>query len=127
MRKIYLTESLLGVRGFRRWEKVTGVKKGRWDWANVIWIESGRHMGRDVSVGDRVVRGFPGGSVVKNSPVSAGGWGTGLIPGSERSLGVGNGIPLQYSCLEGKFHGQRSWWPTTHGYAIWHTFWISWV
>jgi len=24
----------------------------------------------------------------------------GLIPGSERSLGGGNGSPLQYSCLE---------------------------
>ena len=31
----------------------------------------------------------------------------GLIPGSGTSPGVGNGNPLQYSCLE-KFHGQRS-------------------
>ena len=31
----------------------------------------------------------------------------GLIPGSERSPGVGNGNPLQCSCLE-KFHGQRN-------------------
>lgn len=52
MNKIYLTENLLGARGFRRWEKETVVKKGRWDWANVIWIESGGHMGKDVSVGD---------------------------------------------------------------------------
>ena len=36
-------------------------------------------------------QGFPGGAVVKN-PV--------LIPGSGRSPGVGNGNPLQYSCLE---------------------------
>ena len=32
---------------------------------------------------------------------------SGSIPGSGRSLGVGNGNPLQYSCLE-NLHGQRS-------------------
>ena len=42
--------------------------------------------------------GFPGGSVVKNPPVNAGD--AGLIPGSGRSPGEGNGNPLQYSCLE---------------------------
>ena len=31
----------------------------------------------------------------------------GLIPGSGRSSGEGNGYPLQYSCLENP-HGQRS-------------------
>ena len=40
---------------------------------------------------------FPGGSVVKNPPVNAGD--TGLIPGLGKSPGVGNGNPLQYSCL----------------------------
>ena len=40
---------------------------------------------------------FPGGSVVKNSPASAGD--VGLISGSGRSPGVGNGNPLPYSCL----------------------------
>ena len=40
---------------------------------------------------------FPGGSVVKNPPASAGD--AGSIPGSGRSLGEGNGNPLQYSCL----------------------------
>ena len=42
-------------------------------------------------------RGFPGGSVVKNLPVSVGD--TGWNPGWERSTGGGNGNPLQYSCL----------------------------
>ena len=46
-----------------------------------------------------------GGRVVKNLPANAGD--TGSILGSGRSPGVGNGNPLQYSCLE-KFHGQRS-------------------
>ena len=41
--------------------------------------------------------GFPDGSVVKNPFANAGE--SGLIPGSGRSPGVGNGNPLQYSCL----------------------------
>ena len=45
--------------------------------------------------------GFPVGSVVKNPPVNAGdARDAGFIPGSGRFLGVGNGNPLQYSCLE---------------------------
>ena len=45
--------------------------------------------------------GFPSGSVVENSPANAGDTGdVGLIPGSGRSSGEGNGYPLQYSCLE---------------------------
>ena len=42
--------------------------------------------------------GFPGGSVVKNQPTSAGDAGSNL--GSGRSPGGGNGKLLQYSCLE---------------------------
>ena len=36
--------------------------------------------------------------MVKNLPANAGN--VGLIPGSGRSPGEGNGSPLQYSCLE---------------------------
>ena len=47
------------------------------------------------------VFGFPAGTVVKNLPASAGSSrAAGSIPGSGRSPGVGNGNPLQYSCLE---------------------------
>ena len=42
--------------------------------------------------------GFPGGSLAKNSPASAGDMGS--IPGLGRFPGEGNGSPLQYSCLE---------------------------
>ena len=42
--------------------------------------------------------GFPGGSGVKNLPTNAGD--AGSIPGRGRSVGVGNGNPLQESCLE---------------------------
>ena len=41
---------------------------------------------------------FLAGSVVKNSTANAGE--AGLIPGSERFPGEGNGNPLQYSFLE---------------------------
>ena len=42
--------------------------------------------------------GFPGGSVVKNTPANAGDLGS--FPGSGRTPGEENGNPLQYSCLE---------------------------
>ena len=38
----------------------------------------------------------------------------GLIPGSGRSPGEGNGNPLQYSCL-GNPMDTGAWWPTVHG------------
>ena len=44
------------------------------------------------------MRGCAHGAVVKNPPAKAGD--AGLIPGSGRSPGGGNGNPLQYSCLE---------------------------
>ena len=40
---------------------------------------------------------FSGGSVVKNPPANA--RDAGLIPGSGRSTGEGNGNSLQYSCM----------------------------
>ena len=53
--------------------------------------------------------GFPGGSVVKNSPTNVGD--LGLIPGLGRYPGVGNGNPLQYSCLENSMD-RGAWWAT---------------
>ena len=43
------------------------------------------------------LRGFPGGSVVKNPPANAGD--VGSIPGLGRCPGEGNGNVVQYSCL----------------------------
>ena len=50
--------------------------------------------------------GFPGGSAVKTPPANAGD--IGLIPGSGRSPGEGNGNPPTPVYLSGKSHGQRS-------------------
>ena len=58
------------------------------------------------------VKGFPGGSVVKNPPFNAGD--QGLIPGSERSPGQGNGNTLQYSYL-GNSMDRGAWQATVHG------------
>ena len=52
--------------------------------------------------------------VVKNLPANAGD--VGLIPGSGRSPGEGNGIPLQYSCL-GNPMDRGAWWAVVHGVA----------
>ena len=49
--------------------------------------------------------GFPGGSDSKESAYSAGD--LGLVPGSGRSPGEGNGYPLP-AFLPGESHGQRS-------------------
>ena len=57
----------------------------------------------------------PGGSVVKNPAASARDTGdTDSIPGWGRSLGEGNGNPLQYSCLENSMD-RGAWWATVHG------------
>ena len=74
--------------------------------------------------------GFPGGSDGKESACNTGD--PGSIPGSGRSLGEGNGNPLQYSCLENSMD-RGAWWATLHGVAkSWTRLspcgeWLSWV
>ena len=52
--------------------------------------------------------------MVKNLPASAGDAGDlAWIPGSGRSPGVGNGSPLQYSCLENSMESRLA------GYSAW--------
>ena len=55
--------------------------------------------------------GFLGGSVVNNSPSSTGD--SGSIPGLGISPRVGNGNPLQYSCLKNPMD-RGAWWATVH-------------
>ena len=68
--------------------------------------------------------GFPGVIVVMNSPVNSGD--TGLIPGSGRSPGVGNGSPLQYSCPENSLD-RGVWGDTVCGLAKVWTGLSNWV
>ena len=59
--------------------------------------------------------GFLGDLVLKNLPANAGDTrDVGSIPGSGRSPGVGNGNPLQYSCLENPMD-RGAWRATVHG------------
>ena len=65
------------------------------------WNSKDKHLQEEVSF-------WLFGSAVKNPPANAGdARDTGLIPGSWISPGVGNGNPLQHSCLK-KSHGQGS-------------------
>ena len=55
--------------------------------------------------------------MVKNLPANAGDLrDLGLIPGSGRFPGGGNGNPLQYSCLENSMD-RGAWWASVHGEA----------
>jgi len=53
--------------------------------------------------------------VVKNLPASAKDTSS-IRDRSGRSLGEGNGNPLQYSCL-GNSMDREAWWPIVHGVA----------
>ena len=65
---------------------------------------------------------FPGGSVVKNPPANVGD--AGSIPGAGRFLRVGNGNPLQYSCLRNPTD-KGTWQATVHGVAKGRTHWAT--
>ena len=55
--------------------------------------------------------------MAKNLPANAGdARDLGSLPGLGRSSRVGNGTPLQNSCLE-NFMDRRAWWATVHGMA----------
>ena len=62
----------------------------------------------------RTILGFPHSSLGKESACNAGNLGS--IPGSGRSPGVGNGNPLQYSCLENPMD-RGAWRATVHSVA----------
>ena len=58
--------------------------------------------------------GFPGGAAVKNLPANAGdARDAASIPGLGRSPAIGNGNPVQYSCLENLMN--RVVWRATYG------------
>ena len=55
--------------------------------------------------------GFPGDAMVKNPPANA--EDAGSIPASRKSPGVGNGNPLNYSCLKNSLD-RGVWQATVH-------------
>ena len=59
-----------------------------------------------------LILALPGGSDGKECACNAGD--LSLVPGLGRSLGEGNGIPLQYSCLENPMD-RGAWQATVHG------------
>ena len=62
-----------------------------------------------------LILGVPSGSMVKNPSANAGDTGdVGLISGSGRSPGEGNGNPRLYSCL-GNPMDRGAWWATVYG------------
>ena len=65
-------------------------------------------------MGNKDYMGFPDGSEDKASASNMGD--LGLIPGSGRSPGEGNGNPLQYFCLENPMD-RGAWWATVHRVA----------
>ena len=65
---------------------------------------SGRKLGVVIKGQHVIFGGFPGDSYGKRSAYKAGD--PGLIPGSGRSPGEGNGNPLQCSCLENPRDGE---------------------
>ena len=61
-----------------------------------------------------LIRGFSYLYGRRNPPANGGN--EGLIPGSKRSPGEGNGYPLQFPCL-GNPTDRGAWWVTVHGVA----------
>ena len=68
--------------------------------------------------------GSPGGPVVKNPPANVGNMG--LITGSGRSPGGGNGNLLQYSCLENSMD-RGAWWATYSPWSHSQTWLSNWA
>ena len=72
----------------------------------------GEVMDWETGINIYTLLGFSGGPSGKAATCIAGH--LGLIPGSGRSPGGGNGNPLQCSCLE-NFMDRGAWWITVHG------------
>ena len=71
-------------------------------------MRAGSHLLFIISTYFTIIMGFLGAPVVKNPLTNA--RDAGLIPGSRKSPGEGNGNPLQYYCLD-----RGAWRATVHG------------
>ena len=84
------------------WNKCNKVARYKFIYRNVLFFYT------------LIVRDFPGGSEGKESACNAGN--PGLIPGSGKSPGEGNGYSLQSSCLWDPID-RGHWQATAHGIA----------
>ena len=101
---------------------------GMWDSPNIPLLDDPRPPSlclwyQKFVVNDtlRILRTFSGSSDGKESSYNA--RDLGLIPGSGRYPGEGDGSSLQHSCLENSMDN-RSWWATVHGVSNSHT-WLE--
>ena len=100
-----------------------------------IWIWTGRQTRKGLLECQHMTQkrrqvwryqGYPGNTVVKNPLANAGdARDVSLIPGSERFPGVGNGNPLQYTCLGNPMDKVR--WATVHGVTKRQTWLSNWA
>ena len=77
-----------------------------------MWLNQFNFSDLTSSLRTTDISGYRGCSDGKESAYNVGN--QGLISGSERSTGEGNGKPLQYSCLENPMN-EGSWQATIHG------------
>ena len=96
------------------WSEVINVHKlfhyaSKWNWSHKINNNNPPSLDLPRAL---VFTGFPGGWDSKESAGNAAD--LGLIPGSGRYPGEGNGNPLQYSCL-GNPMDRGAWWATVCG------------
>ena len=90
------------------WIKISNSKKQRGYHGIIIFLQF-------LPLRTPKIRGFPGGSVVKNLPTNAGDVGRRRFnPWVTKIPGEGNGNPLQYSCL-GNPMDRGAWLVTVHG------------
>ena len=107
-----------------RWGHVTST--GQWLWEELLGNSSLAAAAAKLPAGGHESRtgGLPGGSVVKNPPVSAGdARDLGSITGSWGSPGEGNDNPLQYSCL-GNHMNRGAWSAIVHGVIAKSRMWL---
>ena len=85
--------------------------------AMITWTCAVKVMSLFFNTLSMFVMGFPCGTVVNNPSANARDErDTGPIPVSGRSSGVGNGNPLQYTCLENSMD-REAWRAAVHGVA----------
>ena len=89
---------------------------------SLSWMMSPSPLLYYLEVNPRHHRGFPGGSVSKESACNAGD--AGSIPGLRRFPGEGNGSPLQYPCQENPMD-RGAWRATVHSVAKSWTQWVT--